>query len=327
MDLTPVSVLIPCLNEEAFIVNCIESILSGSYELDKLEILVIDGGSADNTINLVKELQEKHPQIRIINNPKTSVPAALNIGRRESTHEHLIWLGAHAIYDKHYISNSIRTLLSNKVASVGGVITPVGRSYLGRAIAIATQAMFGIGNAKYRYATTPQHVDTVFGGCWTKTTLSKIGGFNECWKRNQDYELNTRLRKQIGPILLNPEIKCEYFCRDRLPCLARQYFEYGYWRFRTLIKHPSTLNIRVLAPPIFVIGSAASIISMPFFGPLTAMPLIVYLSISFLISIYLSIKHKQYSTLLFLPLIFLCIHLSWGLGFITSITNHLMNRK
>lgn len=322
MELPPVSALIPCLNEEVFITACIKSILLGSYPVDRLEILVIDGGSKDKTLDLVKQLKQKFPQIRILNNPKKTVPAALNIGLEEAQHEHLVWLGAHATYDEHYIKNSVETLLNNNVSSVGGVITPVGRSFIGRAIALATKSKLAIGNAKYRYATSTQQVDTVFGGCWLKSNIINAGRFDESWTRNQDYELNTRLRERIGPILLNPEIKCRYFCRDSLRDLAHQYFEYGFWRFRTLSKHPSSINVRVIAPPTLVITTFISLAITPLIGISALTPIAFYAFVCSINSLLLTIENKNFLALPILPFIFPCIHYSWGMGFLYSFISH-----
>ncbi|MFT6045961.1 MAG: succinoglycan biosynthesis protein ExoA, partial [Arenicella sp.] len=229
--LPEISIIIPTLNESAFIVECVESLLLGNYSTKRIELLIIDGGSTDDTVAKAEDLSRRYPSVKVLRNPMIIVPAAMNIGVRAASYDLLMWCGAHAIYDKDYVNLAVNTLLEESgAASVGGVISPIAKTATGKAIAIATSSKFGIGNAQYRYATTRQHVDTVFGGCFYKASIHKIGGFNQAWVRNQDYELNYRLRTQVGPIVLEPGIRCQYYCRESIAQLSKQYFAYGFWR-------------------------------------------------------------------------------------------------
>jgi len=310
-----VSILIPTLNEQSFIQPCIQSLLEGNYPLDNIEVLVIDGGSTDNTQQEVIELTDRYPSIQLLQNEKKIVPAAMNIGISESSHDILIWAGAHAVYDADYVKHSVDILTTEKCASVGGVIQPIAKTFIGCAIAAATSSKFGIGNAKYRYATSRQTVDTVFGGCWFKSDILEIGGFNENWVRNQDYELNCRLRDQIGPILLDPSIRCKYFCRETIRQLARQYFNYGYWRFHTSRKHPGSFTIRQAAPLVLALGLLVScllVFNFPFLASLTP---IVYLICAITAAASIAFKHKRLSYVLVVPVIFATLHLTWSAGF------------
>lgn len=317
-----ISIIIPTLNESGFIVNCVESLLLGEYPSEKIEVLIIDGGSNDGTIDQVNTLCSKHSNIRLIENPKKIVPAAMNIGVAAASNDILMWCGAHAIYDKTYIKNSVRTLLEeSNAASVGGVITPIANTRTGKAIAIATSHKFGIGNAQYRIANKRQTVDTVFGGCFYKSSVLKIGGFNENWIRNQDYEFNHRLRSLVGPIVLDPNIRCQYFCRESISALWKQYYHYGFWRLNTLIKHPSSFRLRQAAPVLLCFGLGLSLILIVKGSIIGLIIPIAYTGIGILISCHMSLKKKQASLLIYLPIIFATLHLSWGLGFIKNSFN------
>lgn len=319
MEFPNISVLIPCLNEKNFIRDCIVSLLAGSYSKEScIEIIVIDGGSQDETVEIVKALQVDYQQIKLLHNPNKIVPSALNIGIKAASYDNIVWVGAHAIYHKDYLRNMMACFQSNKVASVGGVIVPKGKSRFGRAVALATSSKFGVGNAKYRYAISAQYVDTVFGGCWLKSSIEKIGGFNEEWVRNQDYELNTRLRKMVGPILLDPSIRCYYFCRESIQGLVKQYFQYGFWRFKTLLKHPSTLNKRILAPIGLLCSVLCSFFVMPFNSLLALVVPVVYVFLNIMISALTVIRTRQYWAFFLLIIIYPCIHFSWAIGFARS---------
>lgn len=314
----PVSVLIPTFNEEGFIIDCLDSVVDGSYPSELLEILVIDGMSTDRTRELVKKYAQRHSIVTLLDNEKKIVPAAMNIGLHKANNEVVIWLGAHAKYDPNYIVNSIKVLQEEKCASVGGVITPIGKTKMGKAIAVATTSKFGIGNAKYRFATKRQSVDTVFGGCWNKSDALKIGGFNELWTRNQDYEFNCRLRENVGDIILDPGIRCDYFCRESIASLAKQYFQYGFWRFNTFKKHKSSFTIRLAAPVMLLLGLLISAVLIAFNSRLGFVTPIIYFVLTMLFSVYLSFKFKEPSYIISLPIIFATLHLSWALGFLKN---------
>jgi len=317
--LPSISIIIPTFNESGFIVDCIKSITQGSYPPEKLEILVVDGGSDDDTVDQVRDLSKARLDIAVLKNQKKITPAAMNIGIKAAKHELLMWCGAHAIYDKNYVVNSVKALLSEPgLASVGGVISPIAKTTTGKAIAVATSSKFGIGNALYRYATKRQYVDTVFGGCFFKKNLLEVGGFNEGWVRNQDYELNHRLRSRIGPIILEPSIRCQYFCRESISKLGKQYFDYGFWRFNTLLKHPASLSYRQIAPVLLCISLAASIALIALGYILGWLIPLIYLSVCLATSMKLAFDNKQAHLLAYLPIIFAVLHISWGVGFIKN---------
>ena len=318
-SLPKVSIIIPSLNESEFIVECVESLLLGNFPSKNMEILIVDGGSSDDTVIKAKTLRDTYSNVRYLHNPKKIVPAAMNLGVENASNELLMWCGSHAKYDSEYVLNSIIALSEEiDASSVGGVITPIAKTAIGKAIAIATSSKFGIGNAKYRYATKRQQVDTVFGGCFYKTSILEIGGFNERWVRNQDYELNHRLRSKIGPIILEPSIRCEYYCRESISQLSKQYFGYGFWRFNTLLAHPSSFTYRQAAPVSLCLSLLGSMIFLALGSPLGLVVPVIYSFLSLVISAYVAVIKKTFILLLYLPIIFATLHCSWGLGFITS---------
>jgi len=326
-NLPPVSVLIPALNEAGYIKQCIESIISGSYPSEKLEVLVIDGGSADDTIPCARMADLKSASLRIVRNQKKIVPAAMNIGLAEATNEVIIWVGAHAIYSSRYIETLVTTLTKRNCGSVGGLLLPRGETLIGKSIAAATSSKFGIGNAKYRFAKDVCEVETVFGGCWYRSDIIKIGGFNENWVRNQDFELNTRIRKLIGPLVLNPAAQCHYFCRQSFKSLAKQYFQYGYWRWKTVLTHRDTFSARYAAPPFLLLSLFMSLVmalaGLKFWFWVPSF----YLATLLAHSVFLTVRHKNLFFLILLPVTLMIVHLTWATGFYSGFFNSLFSSK
>ena len=82
-DSPSVSIIIPCRNEEAFIARCLDSILGNRYPANRLEVIVVDGTSHDRTRDIVAQYARQHSIIRLVDNPKATIPAAMNIGMRQ----------------------------------------------------------------------------------------------------------------------------------------------------------------------------------------------------------------------------------------------------
>jgi len=302
-------------NEEHYIARCLDSILSNDYPRDRLEILVIDGMSTDRSREIVEDYIRCYPFICLLENPKRIQAAALNIGLQEAKGEIIIRMDAHTIYAPDYIRQCVELLETTEASNVGGVLRAEGTNYLSRVISVAVTTPFGIGNAYYRYAEKEMWVDTLFPGAWRKSTLEALGGFNEEWVVNEDYELNYRLRKAGGKILLSPKIKCWYYVRPSLKALVHQYFRYGFWRAKTFVTYPDSLRWRQLAPPALVVALFMS------FGILSVnwmLGLIVpalYLAANLLASTWISFR-RGWRYLPLLLVVFATIHLSWGIGFI-----------
>lgn len=317
-DFPFVSVILPVRDEEHYITRCLDSILVNDYPQDHLEILVIDGMSTDRSREIVREYARRYPFIRLLDNPRCIVPTALNIGIREAKGEIIVRVDAHTIYASDYISRCVELLGTTGAANVGGMQHAIGTDYTSNGIAIATTTPFGIGDAHYRYAEDEMWVDTVYLGAWRKSTLEALGGFNEEWAVNQDYELNYRLRKAGGKILLSPRIQCWYYVRTSLGALARQYFRYGFWKMKTVVAHPDSLRWRQLAPPALVVALLLSLGLLPVSRILGIVVPALYLTANLLASIWTA-SRRGWKYLPLLPLVFATIHLSWGTGFFVGL--------
>jgi GT2 family glycosyltransferase len=180
---------------------------------------------------------------------------------------------------------------------------------------------FGVGNAKFRYSNEETYVDTLAFGAYKKDIFDKIGLFDEELVRNQDDEFNLRLTRSGGKILLTPSIKSYYYSRSSLKKLWKQYFQYGYWKVRVIQKHKIPSSLRQLVPATFV--SILGILSIASLFNKYAIYILgfilgLYLLSSIIFSM-ISCKSKDKKFMIVLPLIFLILHLSYGLGFLNGI--------
>jgi len=333
-----VSVIIPCRNEEKFIEKCLSSIIANDYPKDKLEILVIDGMSEDNTRWIVKEYSQKYPFIKLLENPKRITPCALNIGIKNGAGEIIIRMDAHATYREDYISKSVKYLQEYNADNVGGIwkIMPRENSLINKSICLASSSVFGAGNAYYRrgYDKGIKEVDTVFGGCYKKEIFKKIGLFNENLIRNQDLEFNLRLVRSGGKILLVPKIISYYYPKSNFKEFFVHNFKDGFWVTYPIKFGIKAFSWRHLIPLIFILGLVgAGILGIffPIFLWLFLFIIGLYIMANFYFSSKIAIKEKNLKYLFLMPIAFGSRHFGYGLGslwgFIKLVVSKLKGNK
>ena len=191
--MTPsLSVLIPCRNEVRFLARCLDSVLAGDYPASEMEVLVIDGGSADGTRELIGRYAAADPRVKLIENPERITPCALNRGIDAARGEIIARVDAHAAVARDYFSKCVAHLIESGADNVGGGMRTIAQqqSWVSGAIITVLSHRFGVGNSYFRTGTTlPRWVDTVFGGCWRREVFDRVGRFNPQLARSQDLSL------------------------------------------------------------------------------------------------------------------------------------------
>jgi len=328
MYIPAISIVIPCFNEEKNIANLLDAIRSQTVSLDSLEVIIADGGSTDNTRKILNQYSTNHPelQVHILNNEKRVIPAGLNKAIKAAEGDVIIRLDAHAIPAPDYVARSVEALNGGLGDNVGGVIDIRSNenTWIARAIAIATAHPLGVGDAKYRWGTKAVRADTVAFGCFYKTTVEKVGYYNESLLVNEDYEFNARLRNLGLKIWVDPAIRATYFSRPSLKTLAKQYFSYGYWKVRMLRMFPKTLRWRQALPPTFIFGILMLLLLTIFWFPaiwILAAILLIYLLTLAVGAVKPTIDHKKAALFIGIPLAIITMHFSWGTGFWFSLFN------
>jgi glycosyltransferase involved in cell wall biosynthesis len=309
-----VSIVMPIRNEERYIERCLDSILDNDYPNDRYEILVIDGMSTDRTREIIKAYSERYSYVKLLDNPKKIRVTANNVGIRAAKGKIIVSMDAHTLYARDYIRQCVNRLQATGAANVGGHQAAVGEDYVTKGIALAVSSPLGIGDAEFRYLYKEKWVDTVYLGTWYKKTLEEIGLFNENCGRVGDYELNYRLRKAGGKILLSPTIKCQYFVRGSLLKLAKQYFTNGIWRLYIIFTHPDSVRWRHLLPPLHIIWLLLTPILLIFGVKLWWFPIAFYLLFTILSSLRIALFNGIKFFPILIPTLWI-LHTCMGLGF------------
>lgn len=321
-----VSIIIPSYNEEGFIGKALQN-LANQYDASIYEIIVVDGMSADQTREVIKQFTTRHPEltVKVVDNPARNIPSALNLGIAAARGELILRMDAHAVPSPGYVRRCVDLLRSGTAEVIGAPchVCPGADTLMARAIAVAVSHPFGIGDAKYRLRegkVAQEPVDTVAFGAFKKSLWCELGGYNEKLLTNEDYDFNYRVRARGGQVLLDRLEHCDYFARSTLSELATQYFRYGKWKARMLRLHPRSIRWRHLVAPIFVASIAAMALLGIIWRPawlLLSIALLVYLASALLFG-----RQTGYGALritFLLPIVFLTIHLSWGTSFLVEL--------
>jgi succinoglycan biosynthesis protein ExoA len=248
-----VTVVMPIRNEAGYIRDSLLSVLNQDYPKEQMEILVVDGLSNDGTREIVKELQQSHPYIRLLDNPGKIVPIGLNIALQQAKGEIVVRVDGHCQIREDYVRHCVDYLVKGDIQGVGGPMETIGETDIAQGIALAMSSPFGVGGSAFRTVKDrTMLVDSVAFAAYTMETIRKNGLYDEELVRNQDDEYNYRLRSNGGKILLTPDIQSSYFSRSSFKSLWRQYFQYGYWKVRVMQKHPRQMVWRQFIPPAFV---------------------------------------------------------------------------
>ena len=309
-----ISVILPVLNEEKYLTDAVNAILAQKYD-GKIEVILAIGPSQDKTLEIAQELHKKDSRVVIVDNPTGRTAAGLNLAIASSQYSIIVRVDGHANIPNNYC-NLVSEILENTGAvNVGGVMAAEGRSLFERSVARAMRSPLGVGASRFHTGGGAGEVDTVYLGAFRKEALLAVGGFDERFTRAQDWELNFRLRQAGGIVYFDPRLVVTYRPRSTIKALAKQYFEYGRWRRVVSRRHKGTINYRYLAPPFTVIATTLSLILGLLISPVLFIPALTY---AVFILIASGVIGKSMGEILCLPTILLTMHISWGLGFLTS---------
>ncbi|MEW9698213.1 glycosyltransferase family 2 protein [Paenibacillus sp. SI8] len=324
-----VSIILPEKNEAKHIGACLDSLLSQSYPSEKYEIIIVDGQSSDNTLDIISTYQELNKSIYVLSNPKSIVPISMNLGIRQAKGEFIVRVDAHATYHQDYVKACVEYLKKTGAANVGGPMIAVGEEYMGKAIAFAHKSRFGLGGGKFHDGTFEGEVDTVYLGAFRRDIFEKVGYYDERLTRNQDIELNCRIRESGEMIYLTPAIKSVYFNRSSLKSLWQQNYKNGYWNVITRAINSKALSMRHFVPCVFVLTLLVGCLcALTLFGQLLLLASLgSYLIVNLLFSAQIG-KNSGLLYALVMPLVFITLHFSYGVGtFISLLKGNFISSK
>lgn len=320
---TPVSVIMPVRNEERHLAEAVRSVLAQEYS-GGIEVVLAVGPSRDATPRIARELAAADPRVTVVPNPSGLIPAANNAAIKASRYPIVARVDGHAVLPPGYLQQAVRSLQETGADNVGGIMAAEGITPFQQAVAWAMTSPAGVGSARFHTGGRAGPADSVYLGVYRRAALEQVGGYDESYHRAEDWEMNHRIRQAGGLIWFQPKLRVTYRPRAAVGRLASQYFHYGRWRRVVARQHPGTINFRYLAPPVTLLAVAAGLAA----GLTGAATGIGWLALGFLLPAgYLAgvlavtasaARRLAPPVLMQLPLALVTMHMSWGLGFITS---------
>lgn len=327
-DSIDVTIIVPCRNEARHVRQFVDALVNQQFGNLRWEAIIADGMSDDGTREYLIQACREHPEVSVIDNPRRIVSTGLNAAIRQARGRYIVRMDFHTEYSPDYVTRCIALLEETGAQNVGGPARTKARGWLARAIAGAYHSRFACGGARFHDEDYEGEIDTVPYGCWHKSTLEKIGLFDEMLVRNQDDELNLRLIRAGGKVWQSSSIVSWYMPRSSLRSLWRQYFQYGFWKIPVIRKHRIPASWRHLVPGTFVAANvvllaAALFEILKFPGSFRFLGLWLAMMAAYgccsVAAAWAVARKAGWELLPLLPIVFGTYHLSYGSGFLIGL--------
>lgn len=226
-----ISIIVPVLNAEKTIKQCITSLLNQDY--GNYEIIVINNNSTDKTAAILNEFKGR---IKILNEPKRNSYIARNKGIRHAKGQIIVFTDSDCIAEKDWLKNISGAFDNKAVKIAGGEI----RAYR-------------IKNSVQKYLDIFGHPQNLSAKCnkpyfagsniaVRKKTLLEVGMFNENLLSGGDYEICLRIIKNKNEIQFVPNALVNHFYSKSLIKFMKKQYYYGKWQ-KEIRKYPAHVQL------------------------------------------------------------------------------------
>src|SRR5688572_1241041 len=321
-----VSIIMPVRNEAASLDAALTSVCSQATDAS-IEVIVVDDHSTDSSRSIIERWVARDEHVRLVRSQRRGIPQALNCGLEAARGRYLVRVDGHSIIPSDYVQALLDHIRSDACEGAGGHKRAVGQGPFGRAVAAAHGSRFGIGDSKYHYSQRRELVDHIPFGAYITELARAVGGWDEDLRTNEDYDFDFRYQQAGGRLLFDPAIVVDWRVRETPARLAHQYYAYGRGKFTTLVRHPSSLHFRWLAPPMLV-GSLTVGFLLSMATPGRVLLTIVGGSYALFLVAGAAILGSRVGVRL-APHVALALgimHLSWGTGFLASAGKAVLGR-
>ncbi len=220
-----VSIIVTSYNSQDTIGECLNSILALQYPKDSFEVIVVDGGSKDDTAKIASKFPIKVVSKRL------NAPAAYNYAAKLVSYPILGFIDADAKVEPQWLQKLVRRLDEPNVAGVSGSIeTWNTQNPWARSIGYELKNRYQrIGKYTGRIATMNLLLK--------RSVIEEAGGWDEGFPSQYDTDLGFRISAKGYKIAYEPSAVCYHFNRPTLKAYYRQQLQYGKNTLRLYFKH------------------------------------------------------------------------------------------
>jgi len=312
------SVILAIRNEEKYIENTTYDLFTQNFNYEEVEILIADGVSDDDTVEIVKRVLVNFPNInvKLFSNLLQYQYSGVNRLICRSKGKYLLIVDGHSHFPPDFFESNISALKKYHADIVGGILITKGASGgFAKAIPACLSTWFGVGRARFRIHGQSGKSDGAAFPCIRREVFGRIGLFREEQRSNADIDLFRRAQKAGYKIILDKNIRSEYFARASLKELAKQMHRNAKW----LPAQLNAIKIRHIVPFAFILATITLpviALTVHFFWTMWLLMVISYLGLAVISAItYKRAKLKPINRLK-MVLCYFVMHFSYGIGWI-----------
>ena len=320
-----VSFIIVAYNAEKYLDNSLNSLLKQKYDLKKIEVILVDSMSSDNTRKMLEDFKKKYSnkfkRVLVLENKNRTLPYGWNVALKEAKGESIVRVDAHSKFPETFISANVKEIEKGENI-VGGhrISVTSDESKWQKLLLIAEESLFGSGIAKYRRQNKREYVNTLAHAMYRKKVFDTVGLYNVNLSRTEDNEMHYRMREAGYKFLLSPDVLSYHCARNTFKGMVKQKHGNGKWIGITMYYCPKCFSLYHFVPLFFVLAIIActimAILGLPIFLYLLAGLYLLFNLVNLIIIIINNGFHIEY---LLLPFIFFILHLAYGVGTIVGL--------
>ncbi|MBN1420386.1 MAG: glycosyltransferase [Planctomycetes bacterium] len=322
-----VSIVMPVRNEAAALPETLRRLAEQTYPRDRMEILIVDGQSDDETVRVARAQAPTFPCLRILSNPTRLSSSSRNLAIRESRGEIIAIIEGHCLVEPDFIECAVDLLEAHDVDCLGRPIDliPSNPTTFARAIVAGRTAPLGHSGKSFVYREGEGPAPAMsMATVYRRRVFDTLGLFDESFDACEDLEFNWRSERAGLRTYFSDRLRVRYLARGDFRSLFRQVLRYGHGRFRYVCKHSHAADVETLILPAFSaailalpVVALACVLLPPIAVAVLLAPYVLYVLILAAGSVATAAR-RGWALLPYLPGVFFTIHFGLGLGFLQA---------
>jgi GT2 family glycosyltransferase len=327
-----VTVVVPVRNEARSIEQTLRSLLTQHFPEGQFEVIVADGLSTDGTVPVVRRLQGEFDNLKLVYNPRRYSSGGRNAAVRHMSGDYAVIVDGHChVPDRYYLRNLVKAFEASGADCLGRPqpLDAPDPTPFQRAVAVARQSRLGHNPDSDIFADQSRFVapeNTAVA--YRREVFHRVGLFDERFDACEDVEFNHRVHAAGLTCFFTPALTVRYHPRSSWAALFKQLARYGCGRARLAAKHPRSLTLPALVPPLWLawlVGGAAVAAVVPAFGWVYLGTVLTYAAVLLAVSSSLG-RGRSREVRARIPAVFVGIHLGFGWGFLREAARQVVRR-